>query len=79
MQGPSGTGPAPPGALAAPGPVWAPLVALAPPPPPTTPSRSGVWSITHLVPAVLVRHVLLQTLLAAEELGAFLAFKELVT
>lgn len=33
---------------------------------------------THLVPAMLVGDVLLQALLAAEQLGALLAFKQLV-
>ena len=38
-----------------------------------------LFSTTHLVPAVLVRNVLLQALLAAEQLGTFLTFKQLVT
>lgn len=44
------------------------------PPPPGTPTPPGA----NLVLAVLVGHVLLEALLAAEELGAFLALEQLV-
>lgn len=44
---------------------------------PPRPERDG--RLTHLIPAVLVRNMLLQTLLAAEQLGTFLTFKQLVT